>query len=661
MTNQTLIIGFFKEEDVNKGSTSWYGKYLAEIKSLLTDLKLSRDNTPRAIGYLLGKDNYDEKCFDINLLDFYSDEKTFRVNYIVDGNTEFNTAFIKKAVRDLIPKEKITGPFLPLCIPVETEKLNKLIDDETAMFKVKELMKRNDWSGIYNIFTPLDKISERDYLWNNDQLLNALSFATAKLSETYTNLKFSFRSDEERKKYLAGQKKYREETIMLRKRCIELNPGKAAYHSNLGYTYYQFTRELSLPGGRRDGNIMEDAGKAIEYIDKALELDPQRVTDLYRKGQILASVMPPLILFGGKKSPGLDAIKEADQKITDGIECFKKVEQVWDILPLLEDKMIKRYHKEYVKSMYDTARAYSDLAGDAWNITQYLLPMKYVNENGNENAGANNESCNGGKFETEKLKQLDEAIAYMEKCSAADNTDLISKFPLPAAMTLARFNGVCDGAHKLYSFGKYYFQKYLIMTGCDEYQEPEAEHYRNKAEEFFRAALRFQGKPENARQSKAYIAEKLARVLISKGDYENAIKTLSGFMNDRTGYYIRYTYATACLLAGKYDEAGAQSASAMKNERSNLEMWLGHFLLYIKYMKEDKTAEAERELKKSAELCEKAGKKRPDSLMIGQAYINYKKGDKESAVNCLREAEKINPYRKGIRRKIRNWEQNQGF
>jgi len=653
MTDQTLIIGFFKEGDVNRGTASWYGKYLNEIKELLPVDQLSRENTPRAIGYLLGKDNYDEKCFDINLLDFYNDEKTFRVNYIVDGNTEFNTSFIKKAIRDLIPKEKLKGLFLPLCIPVENEKLNKLIDDETAMFKVKELMKKNDWNGIYKIFTPISELSKRDYLWNNDQLLNALSFAAAKLSETYTNLKFSFRSDDERKKYLAGQKKYREETIMLRKRCIELNPDKAAYYSNLGYSYYQFTRELTLPGGRRDGNILEDSKKAIEYIDKALELDPQRVTDLYRKGQILSSVMPPQILFGGKNSPGVEAVQEANQKIADGIECFKKVEQVWDILPVLEDKMIKRYHKEYVKSMYDAARAYSDLEGDSWNITQYLLPMKYE-QNENENSSGNYPD----KIEKEKLAYLDEAIAYMDKCSAADNSDLNAKFPLPANSVLAKYNGVCDGAHKLYSFGKYYFQKYLIMTGCDEHQEPEAEHYRKKAEEFFKSALRFQGKPENARQSKAYIAEKLARVYISKGEYEIAIKTLSGYMNDRTGYYIRYTYSTACLLAGKFEEAGAQSAAAMKNERSNLEMWLGHFLIYVINMKEGRTEEAEKALKRAKEICERSGKKCPGSLMIGQAYINYKKGDMGSAINCLREAEKINPNRKGIRRKIRNWEQN---
>lgn len=164
---------------------------------------------------------------------------------------------------------------------------------------------------------------------------------------------------------------------------------------------------------------------------------------------------------------------------------------------------------------------------------------------------------------------------------------------------------------------------YLILTDCDENQKPEAEMYRNKAEEFFMAAMRFPSSPANARQNKAYIAEKLARVYISKGEYEKAIETLKKFMKDRTDYYIRYTYATACLLSGKYEEAGKQTESAMKFEKSNLEMWLGYFLMYVKFMKEGKPEEAEKNLKLSSENCRKTGKKRPESLLIGQAYISY--------------------------------------
>jgi tetratricopeptide (TPR) repeat protein len=277
--------------------------------------------------------------------------------------------------------------------------------------------------------------------------------------------------------------------------------------------------------------------------------------------------------------------------------------------------------------------------------------MKY--DSGNEN-----EIQDKGRFEKEKMQYIEDAISYMEKCAAADNEDFQTKFPPPPAITLARYNGVCEGSHKLYSFGKYYFQKYLLLTSCDEWQRPEADLYRSNAEEFFIAALRFPAKPENARQSRAYIAEKLARVYISKGEYKKAIQTLSRYIKDRTDYYIRYTYATVCLLSGKYEEAGAQSVSAMKFEKSNLEMWLGYFLLYVKCLRENKTGEAEKNLKLAEEVCKRTGRKSTESLIIGQAYINYKRGDREAAVNCLREAEKINPNRKGIRQKIRNWEKN---
>lgn len=642
-----LVIGFFKESDLNRGSANWNGKYFDEINSLKPLIEIDKSNTARGIGYLIGKDNNDEKCFELNILDLYNDDKTFKINYIVNNCTEYNSAFIKRAVRDLVEPEKIKNPYLPLCVPVEKEKLEKVIDDETAAYRIKELMKKNDWQGIYNIFTPLSDLKNKAHLWNNDSLLNSLSFATAKLSETYIRLKFNFKSDEDLKKHLALQKKYRQETLMLRKRCIELKPEKPAYYSNLAYSHYQFVRELMLPGGRRDGNVLEETKAAIENIDKALERDPQRVTDLYRKGQLLTKVLPPLILFGGKNTPGEEAVKESRSRITDGINCFKKVEEVWEILPLLEDKMIKRYQKEYIKSMYDIARAYGELAGDVWNITQYLLPMKC------------DESNEAGRFETEKIGNLDKALYYMEKCAQTDNNDFRDKFPPPSELTLSRYNGICEGSHKLYSFGKYYFQKYLILTGCDEYEKPEAELYRKKAEEFFTAALRFPSKPENARQSKGYIAEKLARVYISKSEYDKAIEILKKFIGDRTDYYIRYTYATACLLSGKYEEAGNQSVKAMKFERSNLEMWLGHYLMYIKCLKENRYEEADINLKLSMESCKKAGKKNPDSLMIGQAYISYKKGDREEAIRFLRKAQEINPSRKGIAEKIKNWQKNE--
>lgn len=650
----TIVMGFFREEDLQKGTAVWRGKYFDEIKKFnnvyndaYTDM-IKPDSKTETIAYLLGKDNNDEKCYRLQITGSVINSDSMKVNFIVEGKTDYDSAYLKNAVWNYIPKEKLNSPYMPLCIAIEKAAFDRLIEDNTLISEINKFKKKSNWLAIYNLAGDMNKLKENSLLWNNEILLDGFSFAAAKLSETYVNLKYTFRSDEERKAFLKKQKKYREDTIMLRKRCIELNPGKAAYYSNIGYSYYQYARELMMPGGRRDGKIIDDAKLAIEYIEKALEKDPQRIPDLYRKVQLLSVIMPPQILYGGKNTAGEDAVKESKEKIHEGIEAFKKIEEVWEILPLLEDKRIKRYHKEYVKALYNIAGAYAELAGDEWDVTQYLLPLKF--ENGDKEIS---------KYSSEKIAMLDKAIEYMEKCAAADNIDFADKFPPPKAITLCRYNGVCDGTHKLYNMGKYYFQKYLILTSCDEAYMPEAGLYKKNAEEFLTAAMRFVPKKENERQCKSYIAEKLARVYISNGEYGKAIEVLKKYMNDRTGYYIKYTYSTACILSGKYSDAEMQTRSALKNERGNFEIWLGYFLLYIKCLKEKNNEEAMKYFKLSKESSIKSGRKNlPAGLFIGQAYVSYKNGNRQEAVRLLREAEKIDPYRKGIRKKIMNWSRN---
>ncbi|MBS1517924.1 MAG: hypothetical protein JSS91_07540 [Bacteroidetes bacterium] len=645
--NHTLVLGFFREEDLNRGEVCWRGKYLDEIRNVNGSELSAFDNITDSYAYLIGKDNNDEKCFRLNFNGALITDGSLKVRYSIEDRTDFDSCYLRNAVRSIIPGGKLRSPFLPLCILAESGTFRSAIEDESILSEIKKLQKKNDWLGISKLTGDMQSVREKPVLWNNEILLNGLSFATAKLSETYVNLKFSFRNDEERKNFLSVQKKYREETVMLRKRCIELNPEKAAYYSNLGYSYYQFARELVMPGGRRDGKITEEAEKAIVYLNKALEIDPQRIPDLYRKGQLQAVILPPQILFGGGNTPGADAVNKWREMINEGIQTFKKIEEVWQILPLLEDKMTKRYQKEYIKSLYDISRAYSELAGDSWDITKYLLPLKFENRSGQP-----------GRYEREKTDFLDRAVEYMEKCAAADNTIYRDRFPLPPVITLCRHHGVCDGIFKLYSMGKYYFQKYLILTDCDEGYFPEAEYYRKTAEEYLTAALRFPAGADNKKQSRDYIAEKLARVYISKGEYEKASEILKKYINERTRYYIKYTYSAACLLSGKYAEAKKQTESALKNERGNFEIWLGYFLLYVKSLRENDNENAGKYLKKCHEIVTRKGKKNPAGLLIGQAFISYKNGKREEAVRLLKEAEKSDPFRKGIREKIKKWEQN---
>lgn len=642
---ETLALGFFKEEDLRRGEVYWNGKYYADINHLNDTAELMSIKFDDAIAYYVGKNNSDEKCRQIYIDYIFANDQMLKIKYVTGNELKYDSGFMQSALRTLIPKEKLQGAFIPLCVKIDKEAFDRMTDDETLLHKIKILKKKNDWQAIYNLIGEVENVKKKELLWNNAVLLDGLSFAAAKLSETYINIKRSFKTETERNDFLLKQKKYREDTIELRKRCIELDPEKPSYYSNLGYSHYQFTRELLMPGGRRDGKIKDEADKAIDYIDKALSLDPQRVTDLYRKGLILSSILPQQILFGGKNLPGENAIKESKAKIKEGIECLKLVESARQILPVLEDKMTKRYEKDYIKSLYVMARAYEELAGDEWDMTQYLLPLK--TENGKASLDT---------YKEERLGYLDKALECMEKCSAADNDDFKDKFPLPPVHLLCRYNGVIDGTYKLYSMGKYLFQKYLILTACDESYFPEAEMYRIDAEKYFKAALKFTPKPENAAMSKAYIAEKYARVLISKGEYEKAVQLLEKYVEKNVQYYIRYTYSAACTLSGKYSDAEKQTLNAMKNERSNFEMWLGYFLLYVKYLREGNIEEAEKRLKISEEISKKTGRKNAASLAMGQAYISYRKGNRQEAIKILRDAERLNPRRSGIRRKIKEWE-----
>ncbi len=78
------------------------------------------------------------------------------------------------------------------------------------------LIKNSDWIGIYKMFEPINNIRTKPDLWNDEDLLSHISFATAKLSEVYINLKQNFPIDNDRNKFLAQQKKYREATEFLK-------------------------------------------------------------------------------------------------------------------------------------------------------------------------------------------------------------------------------------------------------------------------------------------------------------------------------------------------------------------------------------------------------------------------------------------------------------
>ena len=168
---------------------------------------------------------------------------------------------------------------------------------QTLIEQLKKLKSNNDWLGIYRKFQPITQLPENDSIWNNSQILSDIGFACAKLAETGAKELLSFRNQNHKNDFLKQQAEYRKHAILARKRCIEIAPQHAGYRSDLAYTYYQNINELTQPRGRRDGNLRKEIENFLETINKTLDLQPNRVQDLYRKGRVLTKVLPNQILW----------------------------------------------------------------------------------------------------------------------------------------------------------------------------------------------------------------------------------------------------------------------------------------------------------------------------------------------------------------------------
>ncbi|MBM4158813.1 MAG: hypothetical protein FJ216_08560 [Ignavibacteria bacterium] len=563
-----LLIGFYSINTLKKGTVSWRGEHLINISEYTNIEELNIYNTPMGIGYLTGFSNISIPSHQLKICDigFYKD--SFKVNYKIQHELKYNAGTIKRAIREILSAKYGKLMNLPFCIALADNFLEAAVEDEELIYRLKSFQKNNDWLGIVKLFEPLSEIKDKPHIWNNTTLLNTLSFACAKLSEVYTNLRKQFPDENEKKKYLDSKKYYRTNVIEIRNRCILLNPENAGYYSNLGYTHYQHCLELTTPGGRRDGKILEEAQKALENLNNALELDPNRISDLYRKGQILTQIIPPNVLFGGKNIPTAEVINDIRKKMKGGIACFQKAESVYELIPLIDEKLLIRFKKEYIKSLYDIARAYNDLVIYKWKWTDYI--ENEINNSSPENSD--------NIISQNNLEYINKSIYYIEKCINCDLEEQVKKI-YADGIILGERDGKIDGILKLYAAGKYYFKKYLILS--ENQKGNEAEEFRVIAEKYFKAALRCRFPKEKQSQSKNFIAERLSRLYITKKEYEKAYKTIEPYVKPKTDYYIRYTYAISAIKLGKLKEAKNQIELALKFEKFNKDTETGKKLLSL--------------------------------------------------------------------------------
>lgn len=225
--------------------------------------------------------------------------------------------------------------------------------------EIDTLRRSNDWIGIYTIFAPIEILQQREE-WTDARLLSDIGFAGGMLAKVSTD--DIPRREADRKEFLEQKSKYRQASETLRQRCIALEPNNATHIANLAYLHYQSAIELRQPRGRRDGNVRKEAEEAIKYYDQALAVAPNRIKELYRKGYLLAEILPNTYW----RERGFDS---ARQRRLAGIQSFQSAIQIWQSLDFNDQQQKQeRDHcqNEYVKSLYCTGSAYYEMIISKW-------------------------------------------------------------------------------------------------------------------------------------------------------------------------------------------------------------------------------------------------------------------------------------------------------
>jgi tetratricopeptide (TPR) repeat protein len=502
------------------------------------------------------------------------------------------------------------------------------MDEMYYQAKIKEFKKNNDWQGMYN-FWLIEKLQEPK-LWDNSEFLSEIAFGCGKLASVSAN--DIPRKNQEKEKFLYQKSEYRKEAERLWKRCIELMPKNPKYLSGLGYLYYQNAVELNQPRGRRDGNKRKESEIAIQYFNQSLGIDSKRIKDLYRKGYLLVEILPTTCWkdrnFELAKQYRLDGIKSLDAAITYRESLDTKI-------PRQQDER-NRCYNEYIKSFYSLGSVYYEMIINKWDEAIFALGLrKIVDENDKIS------------YNPQDLNHANLSYQYYNNCLVAD----------------INHREACEKVDKLYSLGKADFAKYWILSGngqkLDKYVSAEAIKYRDDAEQYFIQALNCSWSQEKQRQKKDYIAEKLARLYITKGSpednrpYEEAVKVIKKYQYGRLDPYILHTLSLALMLMGRHEEAKRNLIEAA-NTKFNRDIWTSYFSLGCLLLRKGEIEDANEYFDKALQL------KETDKLLFGKALIAYKSNRELEALEFIQKSNQVNPYNIAISKYLDIWSKKLG-
>jgi len=530
-----LIISTSFDNLQQSGQFFWGSKYLNSIKPFLPNSIIEIISITEGLIYFNKSELKENLPLKFKITSSALTQNYFKVKYTL---TEEKIDYKSFQIRDALKKYLCTYSNktinsvldLPFCVAVDEILFDKILQNNSLSSEIENLQQKNKWNEIYNLLEKKFPL-EQSPIWNDADILNKFSFATAKLSECSENLKKKFSDKKQLQNYLDEKKKFRKLSIKLRQRCIELDPNNASFLSNLAYTYYQSARELATPNCRKDGNISKDAHLAIEFLNKALEIQPDRITELYRLATIYSDILAPNSLFNKSDDKSIESkIADSKQLIKIAEENFIKIIDIYEN-SITDSKAIIKNKKHYIKALYHLAQIKLGEAKtnyDAYSINYGDLKIYKLQED-------------EIKQKTELLNTADE---YINRCIIEDNF----KDQLEDLIEQGTTNNFIPGIYKLYLKGIIQFQLYLIT---------QKGKHNLTAKEFLYKANETNFPKEMQKQNKIFIIEKLAQIKIVEKKSNEAILLLEPIYNQNRYFpeYAAYTLVIAYLLEKKQNKA----------------------------------------------------------------------------------------------------------
>lgn len=545
-----LYVAFFNDTILTKKRCYFSGQSLEPVKKAFPNYHLLESKALEGcIAFFKGKENKEKNCLSLNINAFRANAESIAFEFEVEKELDTTSEFIDRALYKLARQYGWVNneiKYYPLLCVVEKNDFDSVRKGTVNTRKVSSYSARIDefkatsnWKGLCDMYEPLETIHENEEIWTNDSDLYDLAFACSKLGEPQNGL-------EKDRSHLQKIKRYRDFSITFYKRCHEIKPTNFRYASAVGYRHYQNISELTKPRGRRDGRVSDELSDAIEWLDRALEINPNSIKDNYRKGRLILERQ-----IESFKRSQKDWTRETYLEITKigepGIRCLDKVIEDYEKLTL--ERSINYYRGEYVKALYCLG---CFCINQPKNIWYDYACSKMLNRKFDQDISADD------------MKYIKKAKDYFEKCFQAETMMSLEDELDVATLSNCTKDWSESPMDKFYRLGHVYLEMFFVMNLINRMDAPKTKIFGSKCEKYLTLAKEIGEDLRRKRisgRNTRFIDEKLAHYYIICGDYDAAMKLLEGSRDS----FIKNTYAIACMLStapDKFSKAESALSSA---------------------------------------------------------------------------------------------------